>query len=35
VLGPLGEHTTMSIRDAADRAQGLALLLASPEFLRR
>jgi uncharacterized protein (DUF1800 family) len=35
VLGELGEHTTMSIRDAADRAQGFALLLVSPEFLRR
>jgi uncharacterized protein (DUF1800 family) len=35
VLGELGEHTTMSIRDAADRAQGFALLLASPEFMRR
>jgi uncharacterized protein (DUF1800 family) len=35
VLGALGEHTTMSIREAADRAQGFALLLASPEFLRR
>jgi uncharacterized protein (DUF1800 family) len=35
VLGELGEHTTMSIRDAANRAQGFALLLASPEFLRR
>jgi len=35
VLGELGEHTTMSIRDADSRAQGFALLLASPEFLRR
>ena len=35
VLGEISEHTTMSIRDAADRAQGFALLLASPEFLRR
>jgi uncharacterized protein (DUF1800 family) len=35
VLGELGEHTTMAIRDADDRAQAFALLLASPEFLRR
>ena len=35
VLGEISEHTTMSIRDAANRAQGFALLLASPEFLRR
>jgi uncharacterized protein (DUF1800 family) len=35
VLGELGEHTTLSIRDAANRGQGFALLLASPEFLRR
>jgi uncharacterized protein (DUF1800 family) len=35
VLGELGEHTKMSIRDAADRGQGFALLLASPEFQRR
>ena len=35
VLGALGEHTTMAIRDANDRAQGFALLLASPEFMRR
>ena len=35
VLGEVGEHTKMSIRDAADRGQGFALLLASPEFQRR
>ena len=35
VLGEISEHTTMSIRDADNRAQGFALLLASPEFLRR
>jgi uncharacterized protein (DUF1800 family) len=35
VLGMLSEHATMSIRDAANRAQGMALLLALPEFLRR
>jgi uncharacterized protein (DUF1800 family) len=35
VLGELSEHATMSIRDAANRAQGMALLLALPEFLRR
>jgi uncharacterized protein (DUF1800 family) len=35
VLGVLGEHTTMSIREAESRAQGFALLLASPEFQRR
>jgi uncharacterized protein (DUF1800 family) len=35
VLGALGEHTTMAIREANDRAQGFALLLASPEFMRR
>jgi uncharacterized protein (DUF1800 family) len=35
VLGEISEHTTMSIRDAANRGQGFALLLASPEFLRR
>jgi uncharacterized protein (DUF1800 family) len=35
VLGALGEHTAMAIREASDRAQGVALLLASPEFMRR
>ncbi len=35
VLGEISEHTAMSIRDANDRAQGFALLLASPEFMRR
>jgi uncharacterized protein (DUF1800 family) len=35
VVGDLGEHTTMAIREASDRAQGFALLLASPEFMRR
>jgi uncharacterized protein (DUF1800 family) len=35
VLGPLGEHTTLAIRNAESGAQGLALLLASPEFQRR
>ena len=35
VLGEISEHTAMSIRDAANRGQGFALLLASPEFLRR
>jgi uncharacterized protein (DUF1800 family) len=35
VLGRISEHTTMSIRDANSRAQGFALLLASPEFMRR
>jgi uncharacterized protein (DUF1800 family) len=35
VLGALGEHTTLAIREANDRAQGFALLLASPEFMRR
>ncbi len=35
VLGPLGEHTTMSIRGAESGAQAFALLLASPEFQRR
>jgi uncharacterized protein (DUF1800 family) len=34
-LGALGEHTTMSIRGAESGAQGLTLLLASPEFQRR
>jgi uncharacterized protein (DUF1800 family) len=35
VLGALGEHTSMASREASDRAQGVALLLASPEFMRR
>ncbi len=35
VLGPLGEHTTISIRGAESGAQAFALLLASPEFQRR
>jgi uncharacterized protein (DUF1800 family) len=35
VLGELSEHATMSLRDAASRGQGVALLLALPEFLRR
>ena len=35
VLGALGEHTSESIRDAENAAQGFALLLASPEFQRR
>jgi uncharacterized protein (DUF1800 family) len=35
VLGVLGEHTTLAIRSAESAAQGLALLLASPEFQRR
>ncbi len=36
VLGPaLGEHSAMAIRRAESRAQGVALLLMSPEFQRR
>jgi uncharacterized protein (DUF1800 family) len=35
VLGVLGEHTAMGIRGAESGAQGIALLLAAPEFLRR
>jgi len=35
VLGALGEHTSMSIRGAESGAQAFALLLSSPEFLRR
>jgi uncharacterized protein (DUF1800 family) len=35
VLGPVNEATLASIRGAADRGQGLALLLAAPEFQRR
>ena len=35
VLGEVGEPTKMSIRDAGSRGQGLAILLASPEFQRR
>ena len=35
VLGSLGEHTALSIRGAESGAQGLALLLAAPEFQRR
>jgi uncharacterized protein (DUF1800 family) len=35
VLGALGEHTTLAIRNAESGAQGFALLLASPEFQRR
>lgn len=35
VLGELGEHTAMSIRDAGSAGQGFAILLASPEFQRR
>jgi len=35
VLGALGEHTRMSIRGAESGAQAFALLLSSPEFLRR
>jgi uncharacterized protein (DUF1800 family) len=35
VLGELGEHTSMTIRDAGSRSQGFAILLASPEFQRR
>lgn len=31
----LGDHTRTAIRRAESRAQGLALLLVSPEFLRR
>jgi uncharacterized protein (DUF1800 family) len=35
VLGEVGEHTSMSIRDAGSRGQGFAILLASPEFQKR
>jgi len=35
VLGETGEHTQASIRDAGSKAQGFAILLASPEFQRR
>jgi uncharacterized protein (DUF1800 family) len=35
VLGELGEHTLFAIRSAESAAQGLALLLAAPEFQRR
>ena len=35
VLGPVNDATLASIRGAADRGQGLALLLAAPEFQRR
>src|SRR5688572_14854803 len=35
VLGPLGEHTAVSVRGAESGAQAFALLLASPEFQRR
>jgi uncharacterized protein (DUF1800 family) len=35
VLGELGEHTVFAIRGAESAAQGLALLLAAPEFQRR
>lgn len=35
VLGELGEHTLFAIRGAESAAQGLALLLAAPEFQRR
>jgi uncharacterized protein (DUF1800 family) len=35
VLGPVSDATLASIRGAADRGQGLALLLAAPEFQRR
>jgi uncharacterized protein (DUF1800 family) len=35
VLGELGEHTKMSIRDAGNSGQGFAILLASPAFQRR
>jgi uncharacterized protein (DUF1800 family) len=35
VLGELGEHTLAAIRGAESAAQGLALLMAAPEFQRR
>ena len=35
VLGELGEHTLFAIRGAESASQGLALLLAAPEFQRR
>ncbi len=35
VLGELGEHTLFAIRGAESAAQGLALLMAAPEFQRR
>jgi uncharacterized protein (DUF1800 family) len=35
VLGEVGEHTLFAIRSAESAAQGLALLLAAPEFQRR
>jgi uncharacterized protein (DUF1800 family) len=35
VLGALSEHTVLGIRGAESGAQGLALLLSSPEFQRR
>jgi uncharacterized protein (DUF1800 family) len=35
VLGSVNESTLATIRGAADRGQGLALLLAAPEFQRR
>ena len=35
VLGSVGEHTLFGIRGAESGAQGLALLLAAPEFQRR
>ena len=36
VLGPLlGERTRQALLDAKDRAQAVALLIASPEFQRR
>jgi uncharacterized protein (DUF1800 family) len=35
VLAPVSDATLATIRGAADRGQGLALLLAAPEFQRR
>jgi uncharacterized protein (DUF1800 family) len=35
VLGPVSDATLASIRGAADAGQGLALLIAAPEFQRR
>jgi uncharacterized protein (DUF1800 family) len=35
VLGEVGEHTLFAIRGAESASQGLALLMAAPEFQRR
>jgi len=35
VLGPVNDATLASIRGAGNAGQGLALLIAAPEFQRR